>query len=106
MRDRTPPGPVSIFMSGGRDSTAIAAIARREVPSADLRSFTAYHERLIPDQVSGSTGSPGAMPAIPGSSPAEGPRLPCCGPAMEAQRGCHSPRVLSNDAMVLLEHPR
>jgi len=50
VRDRTPPGPVSIFMSGGRDSTSIAAVARRQVPSADLRSFTAYHERLIPDQ--------------------------------------------------------
>lgn len=50
VRDRTPAGRVGIFMSGGRDSTAVAALVRREVPSADLRSFTAYHERLIPDE--------------------------------------------------------
>lgn len=50
VRERTPPGPAGIFMSGGRDSTAVAALARRQVPAADLRSFTAYHERLIPDQ--------------------------------------------------------
>jgi asparagine synthase (glutamine-hydrolysing) len=50
VRERTPAGPVSIFMSGGRDSTSVAAMARREVPSASLRSFTAFHERLIPDE--------------------------------------------------------
>lgn len=50
VRDRVPPGGASIFLSGGRDSPTVAALAREGAgPAARFHGFTAYHERLIPD---------------------------------------------------------
>lgn len=54
VRDRLPDGNASIFLSGGRDSTSVAAMARevidREERRTELRGFTAYYERLMPDR--------------------------------------------------------
>ncbi|HYW09488.1 MAG TPA: asparagine synthase-related protein [Longimicrobium sp.] len=47
--DRMRGGRASLFMSGGRDSTAIAAAARG-VPGAELRAHTSVYDRLIPDE--------------------------------------------------------
>jgi asparagine synthase (glutamine-hydrolysing) len=50
--DRLPAGPVGIWMSGGVDSTAIAATARRlDEPRRRrrIRAFTTVYETLIPD---------------------------------------------------------
>jgi asparagine synthase (glutamine-hydrolysing) len=41
---------VSIFLSGGLDSPAIAATARRIAPTVDLRAYTFVYESLIPDE--------------------------------------------------------
>jgi asparagine synthase (glutamine-hydrolysing) len=54
VRDRLPNGPAGIFLSGGRDSTSIAALAtetvRRGERRAELRGYTAHYERLMPDE--------------------------------------------------------
>ena len=47
VRDRTPRGRASIFLSGGKDSPSVAAFAR-ETGTA-LHAFTAYYDRLIAD---------------------------------------------------------
>ena len=50
--DRLPAGQVGVWMSGGVDSTAIAAIIRRlDEPgrSRRIRAFTTVYETLIPD---------------------------------------------------------
>ena len=44
--DRLADGGASILLSGGIDSTTIAAAARHAAPAADLRAFTAGYERL------------------------------------------------------------
>lgn len=53
VRDRLPRGAASIFLSGGRDSPSLAVLAREAIRrgerDTDLRGFTAYYERLIPD---------------------------------------------------------
>jgi len=54
VRDRLRTSRVAVWMSGGLDSTSIAATARdllseRAAPF-DLRAFTAVYDRLIPDQ--------------------------------------------------------
>ena len=52
--DRLPRDRASILLSGGRDSTALAATWRdlvgRGVRNTDLRAFTAHHARLMPDE--------------------------------------------------------
>jgi asparagine synthase (glutamine-hydrolysing) len=54
VRDRLPQGPASFFLSGGRDSTSLAALAREATDggelATELRGFTAHYERLMPDQ--------------------------------------------------------
>jgi asparagine synthase (glutamine-hydrolysing) len=51
--DRLPPDRASILLSGGRDSTAIAASWRAAVDRGErgtaLRGFTGFHARLMPD---------------------------------------------------------
>ncbi|HEU4881389.1 MAG TPA: asparagine synthase-related protein [Longimicrobium sp.] len=51
--DRLPRDHAAILLSGGRDSTALAATWRdlvdRGVRSTQLRGYTAYHARLMPD---------------------------------------------------------
>ncbi|WP_420125049.1 asparagine synthetase B family protein [Longimicrobium sp.] len=51
--DRLPRDRASILLSGGRDSTALAATWRdvvdRGIRSTKLRGYTAYHARLMPD---------------------------------------------------------
>jgi asparagine synthase (glutamine-hydrolysing) len=51
--DRLRTGRVSVFMSGGLDSTLVAALAREQqtaaAPSFDLQCYTAVYDRLIPD---------------------------------------------------------
>ena len=53
VRDRMPQGPAGIFLSGGRDSTSIAALAvdtvRRGERHTELRGYTAHYARLMPD---------------------------------------------------------
>ena len=51
--DRLPRDRAGILLSGGRDSTALAATWRdlvdRGVRKTELRGYTAYHARLMPD---------------------------------------------------------
>jgi asparagine synthase (glutamine-hydrolysing) len=47
--DRLGGDRTSILMSGGRDSTAVAAVARH-VGAEGLRAFTAVYDRLMPDE--------------------------------------------------------
>ncbi|MFL5383546.1 MAG: asparagine synthetase B family protein [Longimicrobiaceae bacterium] len=53
VRERTPRGGVSIFLSGGRDSPALAAMAREAERSGErpgpIHGFTAVYERLFAD---------------------------------------------------------
>lgn len=52
VRDRVPAGPCAILLSGGRDSTAVAAAAL-EGPAGErpeLRAHTIVYDRLIPDE--------------------------------------------------------
>ena len=44
--DRLQPTRTSVLLSGGIDSTTIAAAARRSSPATDLRAFTAVYERI------------------------------------------------------------
>jgi len=52
--DRLPRGPAAIFMSGGLDSTSLAAVAvqcaRKRALPLDLRAFTIDHQPLFDDQ--------------------------------------------------------
>lgn len=54
VRDRLPDGGAAIFLSGGRDSTTIAALAReaadRGERRTELRGYTAVYDRLMPDE--------------------------------------------------------
>lgn len=54
VRDRLPQGPAGFFLSGGRDSTSLAALARETIDAGErrtvLRGYTAHYERLMPDQ--------------------------------------------------------
>ena len=51
--DRLPNGSASIFLSGGRDSPTVAALAKEAVArgerSTEIRGFTAYYARLFAD---------------------------------------------------------
>jgi asparagine synthase (glutamine-hydrolysing) len=53
VRDRMPAGEAALFLSGGRDSPAVAAMARRAVDRGErdtrLHAYTAFYRRLIPD---------------------------------------------------------
>jgi asparagine synthase (glutamine-hydrolysing) len=48
--DRTREGSAGVMMSGGRDSTAIAAAAVERGRGPGLRAFTMVYERLMPDR--------------------------------------------------------
>jgi asparagine synthase (glutamine-hydrolysing) len=54
VRERLPRGPVAIRMSGGLDSTSVAAVAmhtaRKKGLPLDLRAFTADYQPLFDDQ--------------------------------------------------------
>jgi asparagine synthase (glutamine-hydrolysing) len=54
VRDRIRTNAVGVFMSGGMDSTTVAATAKRVMSSSgrpfDLRAHTVVFERLVPDQ--------------------------------------------------------
>jgi asparagine synthase (glutamine-hydrolysing) len=51
VRDRLRTDRVTVLMSGGMDSTSVAAIARKVGrPSLDLRAFTVTYDPLIPDK--------------------------------------------------------
>jgi asparagine synthase (glutamine-hydrolysing) len=50
VRDRTPPSRASIFLSGGRDSPSVAALAKETRPGLDLHAFTAVYERAIREE--------------------------------------------------------
>jgi asparagine synthase (glutamine-hydrolysing) len=47
---RLPPEGGALLMSGGLDSTALAALARELRPSAPLEAFTVTYEHLVPDE--------------------------------------------------------
>ncbi|HEV7589103.1 MAG TPA: asparagine synthase-related protein [Longimicrobium sp.] len=49
VRERMPAGPVSVLMSGGRDSTAVAALAT-EGGAGAVRAFTAVSSRLVREE--------------------------------------------------------
>ena len=49
VRDRLTTSRASILMSGGIDSTSIAAAARSAAPGVDLQAFTAVYDR-VPDE--------------------------------------------------------
>src|SRR5438552_18427969 len=52
--DRLRTSQVSVFMSGGLDSPAVAATAKallsKDLPSFSIRAYTAVYDRLLPDQ--------------------------------------------------------
>lgn len=48
VRDRLPDGPLGVFMSGGLDSPAVAAVAVQL--GASVTAFTSVYDRLLPDQ--------------------------------------------------------
>jgi asparagine synthase (glutamine-hydrolysing) len=54
VEDRLRTNRVGVFMSGGLDSTAVAAVAHRllkqKAEPYDLRAYTVVYDRLIPDQ--------------------------------------------------------
>lgn len=53
VEDRLPPGPAAVFMSGGLDSSTIAATARRAPqnnPEPRLQAYLVVYNHLIPDQ--------------------------------------------------------
>ncbi|HEX6039030.1 asparagine synthetase B family protein [Longimicrobium sp.] len=54
VRDRLPNGSAAFFLSGGRDSTSLAALAvdtvRRGERRTALRGYTAHYARLMPDE--------------------------------------------------------
>jgi asparagine synthase (glutamine-hydrolysing) len=54
VRDRLPDGGASFFLSGGRDSTSLAALAVEAVARGERRTtflgITAHYERLMPDR--------------------------------------------------------
>jgi asparagine synthase (glutamine-hydrolysing) len=50
VRDRLPPGPVSVQLSGGVDSTAVAAEAVDALGAEAVRGFTVAHDPLFPDR--------------------------------------------------------
>jgi asparagine synthase (glutamine-hydrolysing) len=54
VRDRLPAGPAAIFLSGGLDSTSVAAIAvangKNSVPPLDLRAYTMDCRPLFEDE--------------------------------------------------------
>jgi asparagine synthase (glutamine-hydrolysing) len=54
VRDRLPNGGASFFLSGGRDSTSLAALAAEAVARGERRTrflgLTAHYTRLMPDQ--------------------------------------------------------
>ncbi|HEX5726606.1 MAG TPA: asparagine synthase-related protein, partial [Longimicrobiaceae bacterium] len=47
--DRLPRHRAAVLLSGGRDSTAVAALARSAAPEAALRAFTAGYRRRMAD---------------------------------------------------------
>ena len=52
VRDRLPDGPVAVFLSGGLDSSTIAATAQQALGNerrARLQAYSAVYDRLIPD---------------------------------------------------------
>lgn len=54
VRDRLPQGSAAFFLSGGRDSTSLAALAVETIARGErrtaLRGYTAHYERLMPDE--------------------------------------------------------
>jgi asparagine synthase (glutamine-hydrolysing) len=50
VRDRLPDGPVSVQLSGGVDSTAVAAEAVAALGAGAVRGFTVAHAPLLPDR--------------------------------------------------------
>ena len=52
--DRLRTGRVGVFMTGGMDSSSVAAVARRLLPTRteplDLQAFTVVYDALIPDR--------------------------------------------------------
>ncbi|HEY2011921.1 MAG TPA: asparagine synthase-related protein [Bryobacteraceae bacterium] len=54
VRDRLRTSHVGIFMSGGLDSSSLAATARNllaaQSPSYDLRAYTTVYDRILPDE--------------------------------------------------------
>jgi asparagine synthase (glutamine-hydrolysing) len=63
VKDRLPRGPASIFLSGGRDSPSVAALAVEE--GTGLHGFTSYYERLIFDDEPRFAGMAGRALGIP-----------------------------------------
>lgn len=50
IEDRLHTGNVTVSMSGGLDSTSLAAIARQKLTSGSLQACTVVYDRLIPDE--------------------------------------------------------
>jgi asparagine synthase (glutamine-hydrolysing) len=70
VRDRMPrSGGTALLMSGGRDSTAVAALAREAVGrgrrNTELRAYTAVYDRLLPDRERHFASLAGAALRIP-----------------------------------------
>lgn len=53
VQDRLPQGPLAVFMSGGLDSSTVAATAQHvlgDTSKARLRAYSAVYDRLVPDR--------------------------------------------------------
>jgi asparagine synthase (glutamine-hydrolysing) len=82
VKDRTCDGSAGIFLSGGIDSTTIAAAATQAAGHGPLHAFTVVYRRLLPvDEMAGAASVAAAL-ALP-LTMIEGDRYP----ALEAERG-------------------
>lgn len=64
VRDRTPPGGVGVMMSGGLDSTSVAAMAAAAAPGG-VRAFTAHSSGLLREEEGRYAAMAGEALAVP-----------------------------------------
>ena len=79
--DRARDGPVGIFLSGGIDSTTVAAAAKDDARRGPLHAFTVVYRRLLPGDELAYASSVAAQLGLP-LTMIEGDRYP----ALEAER--------------------
>jgi asparagine synthase (glutamine-hydrolysing) len=79
--DRARDGPVGIFLSGGIDSTTVAAAAQDDARRGHLHAFTVVYRRLLPEDELAYAASVAARLGLP-LTMIEGDRYP----ALEAER--------------------
>jgi asparagine synthase (glutamine-hydrolysing) len=83
VRDRLPAGPAAVFLSGGLDSTSVAAIAvangSKSVPPLDLRAYTIDCRPLFEDEEGHYAGVAAQSLGIPIEIHSSAPWLPYAG---------------------------